>query len=865
MPKVTIKHLVYPFLALITLCAGHGCYAVAKTTAPECESDMLPLLTEAWYSERRQMLDHSLRIYTQVAKCAERAKNYSIARLAYWQLSQIQKQLGLHKASEISKRKSNSFADSPLTIEADIISVLLDFEQSIIGYTEISNLSRRLNSFKRIDNLISDFKQENEKLQFQSRSTTLQIHLLLDIAKYFDNEITMKKRITLSSKEQALLNDIHKASKTQTLKEARKQVLERALKLNRMTLKIDSGMPPGENDVWMAKDISLRADIYYEQKLFDKAIRDKRKALRVFYNKQSSADIITALYGLMKIEKTKATSLNTDLNDLLKASSELIEYREKQTAGLSGDTIEIFLKKIKHDYTKHENLLKDTLQNHKTQKNTSAYNKYLKQYLLHVDRMNFRSVRQDFAIYLAIGDQIKHTPSVAKKLEAFTKKIQASQEANHTKKHLQVKPTDAYDSYTVIADSKQLLTTTASDEGNFNSNILGLTQTLSTEKQALVTYLENIKRDNLLSDIPRTNMPTNIDDVTLGMSDAQAIVMYFREQINNTLLKAAVIKAGSAPRIVTLQDTTSKNITNLRDELVTQLSITSADTDDVLRKLADILWRPIGILPEDITVVLTRELLGIPFEALTLNDDSRIIENKHIRYSFGLRNNLVDNKSWRKPKTAFVIGATDFPKSSLPSLPSSGTEITQLKNLLLSHKIQVYPNNKFPELGKQYFMQRRNTDILHISTHSALDAESPLFDALAFPGDYVYSYEMALSNIRSNLVVLSACSLFTDRDNERNPISGIGTAVLARLSPLIVATQWEVNSYATSFFMARFYALLAEGFTPSNALAITKREFIDGKKLRNWFIEHDLEAPTQADIKEFRHPYYWAPFALITQ
>jgi CHAT domain-containing protein len=75
-------------------------------------------------------------------------------------------------------------------------------------------------------------------------------------------------------------------------------------------------------------------------------------------------------------------------------------------------------------------------------------------------------------------------------------------------------------------------------------------------------------------------------------------------------------------------------------------------------------------------------------------------------------------------------------------------------------------------------------------------------------------------------------------------------AFLAAGASSVICTQWRVEDESTASFSERYYQILAQAQNPSEALAVTQREFIQGK----WSIERDGQKTM------LKAPFYWAGF-----
>jgi CHAT domain-containing protein len=91
-------------------------------------------------------------------------------------------------------------------------------------------------------------------------------------------------------------------------------------------------------------------------------------------------------------------------------------------------------------------------------------------------------------------------------------------------------------------------------------------------------------------------------------------------------------------------------------------------------------------------------------------------------------------------------------------------------------------------------------------------------------------------------VVLSACETGVGRVLAGEGVMSLGRAFLRAGAGGVVATRWPVGD-PTVAFMQAFYAALAHGEAPADALTTAKRVLLRGR---------------------YSAPLYWAPFVLIT-
>ena len=94
-------------------------------------------------------------------------------------------------------------------------------------------------------------------------------------------------------------------------------------------------------------------------------------------------------------------------------------------------------------------------------------------------------------------------------------------------------------------------------------------------------------------------------------------------------------------------------------------------------------------------------------------------------------------------------------------------------------------------------------------------------------------------------MALSACRSGLGELLEGEGLVGMTRAFLYAGARSLLVSLWDVGDRATATFMEAFYAELAEGKDPAEALRTVKLRFIASKR------------PAQ------RQPFQWAPFVLV--
>jgi CHAT domain-containing protein len=101
-------------------------------------------------------------------------------------------------------------------------------------------------------------------------------------------------------------------------------------------------------------------------------------------------------------------------------------------------------------------------------------------------------------------------------------------------------------------------------------------------------------------------------------------------------------------------------------------------------------------------------------------------------------------------------------------------------------------------------------------------------------------YEVMDMNLKSELVVLSACETGLGKLQGGDEVAGLTRTFLLAGASTVVSSMWKVSDDATSLLMQGFYRSLRQGKDPADAM-------------------RDAELNVR---ERFPHPFYWAPFVV---
>ena len=167
-----------------------------------------------------------------------------------------------------------------------------------------------------------------------------------------------------------------------------------------------------------------------------------------------------------------------------------------------------------------------------------------------------------------------------------------------------------------------------------------------------------------------------------------------------------------------------------------------------------------------------------------------------------------------------------------------------------------------PLLGTRATKERitramNSAEIIHFAGHYVVDKSSPLLSRMLLAagekepvgenGDCdLAAFEIIKQRLdHTGLVILSACQTGLDKYYEGEGAVGLARAFIAAGAPLVVASQWPVDSDATASLMINFHRYRRSGFNTSESLRKAQEDMLRGLD------------------QAYRSPYYWAAFLCV--
>lgn len=309
----------------------------------------------------------------------------------------------------------------------------------------------------------------------------------------------------------------------------------------------------------------------------------------------------------------------------------------------------------------------------------------------------------------------------------------------------------------------------------------------------------------------------------------------------------------------------------------------SASDDElraILAGLHDLLIEPARASLKDrrLLIVPDGPLHFVPFAALVGADGTPLVASHEIAVvPSATVLSVLRRESRETPEGVVAVIADPVFRRDDPRLRRRGTEVATLARQPLTRGAERFaplPRLRFSRreaevvdalvregekmIALDFDAQRNLLDrigdyrIIHFATHAIADDDAPELSALVLsmvdrngvPADgHIRLHDIFNLDLRSELVVLSACETATGREMRGEGLISLTHGFMYAGAPRVMATLWRVDDRATAELMRHFYtAMLREDLSPAAAL---RRAQLALSRDKRWSA-----------------PYYWAGFVL---
>ncbi len=184
-------------------------------------------------------------------------------------------------------------------------------------------------------------------------------------------------------------------------------------------------------------------------------------------------------------------------------------------------------------------------------------------------------------------------------------------------------------------------------------------------------------------------------------------------------------------------------------------------------------------------------------------------------------------------------------------LPNTRHEVLAISELYARDQSQIY----FGAEAREETVKSAKLDqyrIIHFAAHALIDDKVPSRSGIVLSlnedpteDGVLQMSEIMRLRLNAELVTLSACSTGLGKLYDGEGIVGLTRAFLYAGADSVVVSLWNVSDAATAELMKTFYRNLNRGKSRDEALRQAKLAMIKSRH------------------REWRHPYFWAPFVLV--
>jgi CHAT domain-containing protein len=275
------------------------------------------------------------------------------------------------------------------------------------------------------------------------------------------------------------------------------------------------------------------------------------------------------------------------------------------------------------------------------------------------------------------------------------------------------------------------------------------------------------------------------------------------------------------------------------------------------KQLYDLLIKPIESSLEKekiLCFIADKQLFQLPFASLVSPKSDKYLIEDYALFSapsatiFIKETETARRKASAENEQVLSIGNPAFTRKEYPELadlPAAAQEAKEIAGFYDSSKAKIFLGK---EAGKEQVIGNLNdADVVHFAGHYVPNSVSPSLSKLLLAAGDLPVEEITQNNLpRVRLIILSACETGTEKFYNGEGMIGAARAFLAADVPLVVASQWSVESESTAELMIKFHRYRkTQNLTTIEALRRAQIDLLTDKESR------------------FHQPFYWAGFLPI--
>lgn len=273
-----------------------------------------------------------------------------------------------------------------------------------------------------------------------------------------------------------------------------------------------------------------------------------------------------------------------------------------------------------------------------------------------------------------------------------------------------------------------------------------------------------------------------------------------------------------------------------------------ADIREAGHNLYELLIPPDLAGDKQLCFVPDKSLHQLAFATLVSPSGKYLLEDYALFYAPSASVLVLATENARRKETRneslLSVGNPDFDREENPNLPDLQSAEVEAKTIAASYQKPLELIGS--DATKEKFLRNfANVEVIHFAGHFLANRQSPGNSKLLFAGGDLRSSELSPYKMPlAKLVVMSACETGFEQSNKSEGAIGIARTLLALGAPVVVASQWKVDSEPTKDLMIAFHRNRKE------------KRMTSAESLRQAQLEVLSRDKTSA-------PFYWAAFSLF--
>jgi CHAT domain-containing protein len=252
---------------------------------------------------------------------------------------------------------------------------------------------------------------------------------------------------------------------------------------------------------------------------------------------------------------------------------------------------------------------------------------------------------------------------------------------------------------------------------------------------------------------------------------------------------------------------------------------------------------------KQVCFVPDKSLHQLAFATLVSPDGRYLLQDYTLFYAHSasvlvLATENARRKEQLRTESLLSVGNPDFDRGENLNLPDLRDAEAEAKAIVTNYEKSVELLGS--DATKEKFLRNvAGVEVVHFAGHFVANRQSPGNSKLLFAGGELRSSELSAYRLPlAKLVVLSACETGFERYSKSEGAIGIARTLLALGAPLVVGSQWKVDSEPTKDLMIAFHHNRKE------------EKMTTAESLRQAQLEMLSREQTSA-------PFYWAAFSLF--